>query len=437
MADDSSPKGTAEERKAQKAREVEEHLVKLRFAEARVDYAKAVQEHKYFTRRWNEELEAVMSDRLSSNVQRITAWAQRWSWGEYSLFAIGRDGHPRYQVDCRAELGLTKQAVSNTVSYLQKRGYWEDLPKLIRPVIAPVLGPLPVLADPEEYKAFVESWKVVHSADFERMEVARDVYWSIKKVLLSEYKKSKRDRTRAAASLLETLESNSETSKPAVLSPFQEDQNRIAASSPPAEKPGRAGMQSKAQAAQAYLFAEIARMQQAYPDSGFAKPPIDPQDPGDQGLVKRIVTELGSYDEEYLVGFVTWCSFKFKGIGLGGKKARARTPGTESGPVSIGLLVNWAQDYARIAKPTAAEERRAQSDPRVEREMRMADREEAEWQELGETEQRKRIQPHVKELKADPSVRRQLSDKEIYEQATILARRDLRAELESESSAGA
>jgi hypothetical protein len=104
------------------------------------------------------------------------------------------------------------------------------------------------------------------------------------------------------------------------------------------------------------LVSEIGRMQKAFPESPFAKPVIDANNAGDVGLVQRILRELGArpdgrYDEQYLIGFILHITAQFKGWGLGGARKPARDPASPTGPKSLGLLVNWAIDYARVARP--------------------------------------------------------------------------------------
>jgi hypothetical protein len=89
-------------------------------------------------------------------------------------------------------------------------------------------------------------------------------------------------------------------------------------------------------------------MQRKYPDTPFAKPLIDPRDVGDQGLIDRILSELGACDEEYLLGFIEQITARFRGRGLGGANEAEWPPGSETGSHSLGLLMNWARDYARF-----------------------------------------------------------------------------------------
>lgn len=109
-------------------------------------------------------------------------------------------------------------------------------------------------------------------------------------------------------------------------------------------------MQSKVQAA-AFLFDQIGAMQNSYPKTSFAADHIDRQKPEHRNLVKLLLEKLGSYDQDYLVGFVIWISSNFKGLGVDHRGyKRARAPGTPQGPEGLGLLVKWAEDYARVAQ---------------------------------------------------------------------------------------
>lgn len=435
------PKTSATERVAAAAKSVAEAQAAQRRAEARVAYEAACIENKYFTRNFNTQLEAVIADTLCSNAQRVLAAIIRYSWGEYSLFAIKPDGHPMYQVDLVALLGIPKQRMSGTISYMEKRGHLEAAAKQLRPAIAPVLGPAPEkVADQKAYKAFVEEWKVANSSDFSRMEDAKKEYFSIKKVLLSDYRKYLKERTKPAATLLENQESNSETKRAAAVSPFEADQKRVADVKAPAKHPAKAGMQSKAQTQAAeLLFSEIIRMQEAYPNSNFATPRLSREDPGDRGLVQRILTELGSDSEEYIVGFCIHCMAKFKGFGMGGSKMKSRAPGEETGPQGVGLLPFWAKDYARIAKPTPAEERRDAVDrTAVNRELDRQFRLDQAWEELGEAEQWQRIEQAKKLEKGDGAQAwRLLTADQRADRALVRARKELASELDNEVSGGA
>ena len=75
------------------------------------------------------------------------------------------------------------------------------------------------------------------------------------------------------------------------------------------------------------------------------------------GLVNRILKEIGArhdghYNEQRLVGYMLHVSAQFKGWTLGGGRRAERFPGSPEGPKSLGLLVDWARDYARIVRET-------------------------------------------------------------------------------------
>ena len=317
---------------------------------ARAEYEKATK-GLIFTKDFQTRQQALMHDPLATVGERVMAWILRRSWGEYVLYAIREDGEPAYQRDCARELGIDKKAVSKAVAYLQGRGYLEDQPKMLYPIIAPQLtSPVNTREKSPEWATFFENWKVAHSADFQELEVARSTVERIRKVILSEYKKSKHQNKNGAASLLETLESNSETGKRAVLSPLEESNQRHqkAPAKPTTEERTQAEDLSNARK---LLFDHVEHMQQSFPNTPFARPPINRSDPGDQALIDRILREIGTTDESEIIGFVMLCAAKFKGIGRGGMQVQSRSPGTSNGPASLGLLVNWAKDYARIAQP--------------------------------------------------------------------------------------
>ncbi len=158
-----------------------------------------------FSKDFQSHQEAVMRDPLAAVGERVMAWIKRRSWGEYALFAIRDDGSPALQVDCARDLGIDKRRVSGAVDYLKRRGYVvDDEGRLLYPVISPVLAsPPPKDEKSAEYRTFVEGWKVSHSSDFEELEVALSTVKRIRKVLLSEYKKSRLSGQKVAASLLE------------------------------------------------------------------------------------------------------------------------------------------------------------------------------------------------------------------------------------------
>lgn len=302
-----------------------------------------------FTKDFNGAVEAIMNDQMATAGQRFLAWLKRYAWGEYSLYAIGEDGLPKFQVDAVRELGLSKSRVSHVVAYYEARGQVRTQDKMLYPVISPELGPRPEkVADSRNFSKFLEDWKVANSSNFQELEVARSTVKRIQKVILSDYKKFRQSATKADLTLLETARCGPDL-PPAgsedVLTPFQESNLRAEAQAQAKTIPDGVGSHSKAQARD-FLFAEIARMQKAYKHTQFATPPIDPASEDHQRLVNLILKTLGRHDEEYLVGYIVWMSAKFKGIG---SNKVARPPGRPGGPEGLGLLVNWAADYARVA----------------------------------------------------------------------------------------
>ena len=321
---------------------------------ARAEYEK-VSKNLLFTKDFQSRQEAIMHDPLEVIRVRVMAYILRRSWGEMVLYAMKEDGEPAYQRDIVRELRLNKKSVSAAVAYYQKRGYLEDRPKLLYPVISPALiSPKSKGEKSREYETFLEGWKVSHSSDFQELEVARSTIKKINKVILSEYKKWATSRKQFNASLLKTEEIISETGQRAAVSPLKaSNQKRKQA---PAQSSVEEGMQAKTQAVD-YLFEQIRHMQESYPKTPFAKPLIDRNDAGDVGLVNRILKEIGArhdghYNEQRLVGYMLHVSAQFKGWTLGGGRRAERFPGSPEGPKSLGLLVNWARDYARIVRET-------------------------------------------------------------------------------------
>jgi hypothetical protein len=95
-----------------------------------------------------------------------------------------------------------------------------------------------------------------------------------------------------------------------------------------------------------YLYAEIPRMQDAFPNTEFAKSRFT-LGKADRILVGHILDELKPtrYDVE---GFQLFVVSKFKGLDQRTQTARLkpRSPADPDGPKSLGLLIEWARDYA-------------------------------------------------------------------------------------------
>ncbi len=322
-----------------------------------------------FSKEFHTHNAAVMRDVLEAAGPRFLAWLRRNAWGEYSLFAIGPDGEPLTQADAARDLGISKSRISHVVAYYEARGLVECKGKVLYPVISPGLFPPPEkVADSRNFSKFLEHWKVAHSSDFHELEVARSTVKRIRKVLLSHYKAYRKQETNAGASLLETARPLPDPeAELRSCSPLEESNRRHeetekaaaqAAEEQPKNPPEKGGEQSKGQRARAMrklLFEEIARMQRAHPTSEFSRIPIDPKNPDHDKLVTLILAKLGgAWREERVIGWLMWVAAKFKGLGGTPHERKKRAPGMAGGPETLGLLVVWAEDYARIDRGEAA-----------------------------------------------------------------------------------
>jgi hypothetical protein len=305
-----------------------------------------------FTKDFQSRQDALINDPLATIGERFMTWVLRRSWGEYSLHAITEQGEAAFQRDFVQAYGVDKTRVSRAVSYYQARGYLEQHPKRLIPIMAPRLA----VPDPKDEKArpyvqFLENWKVANAADSAVWEDARAIDKHFREVVHAQYRELQKQEKSQNASLLETIESNSETGKLATVSPFERDQKRKskAAQNQPKTPPVDGGTHVEDPFnARDYLYETIARMQQAFPNTSFSKPPIDPRSQEHRLLVRSILNELGTEHEDTVIGYLAWVTAQFKGLTGQGKRA----PGQEKGPQGLGLLVNWARDYARIAGRT-------------------------------------------------------------------------------------
>lgn len=345
------PKKSAEELRQEAAVAAAVAQARERIYEARQPYDAATQEHVLFVRHFQEHIDAIIRDQLETAGTRILMWIIRYAWGEYALFAMDHaTGFPKHQVDCARELGLKKTTVSNAVAYLQRRGYLADHAKLLIPIIAPTLtGPNEEDGTTQQWRGFCESWKVAHSTEFAELEVAEAVAKRIRKVRLAEYKKFQESEKKRRASLLETARQvpdlGSAEPSPTLL---EQDLARVA------RKKAQIDAQEGQMHAQAHslLFSEIERMQQQHPKSPFSEVPMDATSPEHQNLTRLIVERVGTNEEE-LIGYTVWVAAQFKGIGKDAKgiENRPRAPGSGRNEIrGLGLLVKWAEDYARTAR---------------------------------------------------------------------------------------
>lgn len=348
----------ADERVADATSAVEKAAIKQRRAEAGAAYEHATQDLRFTKEFWSHQ-EAIMRDRMETHGARFMAWLKRRAWGEFSLFAIRDDGWPATQQDAADELGIDKRIISNVARYYEARGFVHRAGRLLYPMISPSVGPPPEkVTRSSDFSSFLETWKVAHSTDFQALEVARSEVERIRKVMLSGYREWKKDRKAATNGPVSLLEIAGEVPEDRAgsnsLTPFQKEERRrrsVERKRNEAQNgPVEGGKQSKAHQyadARDFLCNEIVRMQKAYPNSGFAQPPFDPDNnPDHQNLIDLLIKRIG-IDQDRITGFVVNVAANFKGLGMG-KFSRERPPGSPNGPHSLGLLVNWADDYARI-----------------------------------------------------------------------------------------
>jgi hypothetical protein len=158
-----------------------------------------------FTKDFQTRQEALMHDRMATVGERVMAWILRRSWGEFRLYAVREDGEPAYQRDCVRELRISKKSVSSAVSYFQKRGYLEDRPKMLYPVISPSLSGIPPLKVTycQDFLQFIEEWKVTYCQDFLEEQVLERRLKEIRKVRFCLYKKSRKAATTKGSILIE------------------------------------------------------------------------------------------------------------------------------------------------------------------------------------------------------------------------------------------
>ena len=98
-------------------------------------------------------------------------------------------------------------------------------------------------------------------------------------------------------------------------------------------------------AAAEYLYAEIPLMQDTFPNAPFSKPRFS-MGKADRILVGHILDALEPTNYNAM-GFILFVSAKFKGLDADGMaKLKPRSPNDPGGPQSLGLLIEWAKDYA-------------------------------------------------------------------------------------------
>jgi len=138
---------------------------------------------------------------------------------------------------------------------------------------------------------------------------------------------------------------------------------------PPAQKPPHDGLRDPAAKE---LYEAIPALQAQYPNSQFGRSRFS-MGKADLELVSKILDRLEptGYDAE---GFLQFVLARFK---------NRRSPNDENGPRSLGLLIDWAKDYAwpfaSIPRPVSAEEKQLQAAQTVLADPSSFDAESIEW----------------------------------------------------------
>lgn len=210
------------------------------------------------------------------------------------------------------------------------------------PVIAPQPRFVPKADPTGKWKDFLDHFRVANSATFHEWEIARDAYVPLHKNLMREYKKWREQTTKQRTTLLETARPLPDQLSSRSGSPFKASNERAREKSSQ-ERSKEVGTRFDCRQ---FLADEIARMQKAYKNTAFAQTPIDRDKPEHEQLLNLIVSKLGNpWDEGYYNAFAMDVAAKFKGLGL--LNSQPRAPGKPGGPEGLGLLVNWAEDFAR------------------------------------------------------------------------------------------
>jgi hypothetical protein len=138
-----------------------------------------------------------MLDRDNTVAERVLAWAKLRAWGNYSDFAVDEDLRPLVQIDCAAQLGLTKQLVNNAVRAWVARGYIRMEGRMICPIDAPErkesdAGSNAGTDRSPSYRAFLETWAVNHPDEYREFEQVKERLRTLQSRILHEYRTAKR-----------------------------------------------------------------------------------------------------------------------------------------------------------------------------------------------------------------------------------------------------
>lgn len=195
-----------------------------------------------------DALQAIMHDKRLAKTIRVLVWAILYSWRNGSWYAIDpATAAPRFQRDCANELGIKKRLLSKLVNKLVSWGYLIDHPKLLYPSISPKSGTSQKVAEGGDlFTKFVENWKVAHPDDFFEYEtaiadvkVAQERAQRIRKVMLSDFRKSREAATKEKVVAIQGDESRPQATPCTVLTSIEEVSRYVQGpeSGPPAYLP--------------------------------------------------------------------------------------------------------------------------------------------------------------------------------------------------------
>lgn len=370
MAPDPKKTRTAAQKAADARLAAELATSRARRAEASIEYERRT-EGLFFTKDFNTFLDKLMHDPLKTYDQRVMAWIQRYSHGEYSMYAIRIDGFERTQADCVRELGIPKQKVSQVIALNKQRGYLLHIakhPKWLYLAIDPrLVDPPKKVPSHDDFLGFVEKWKqahtteaeewlkaqsaikkVVDSDDFKAYQVAVKKDRRFRSVIAIDYRKTSKSMTNSDSTLLESTSQTNGDTKRAALTPYQESEaRRHAAHAEPTNK-GEKHVWDLSDAL-VLAFEQFIAIQRRYPKTLFGQKPVDPSNAGDVTTITMILERLGSIEYDHVYGFFIYLQCVFKGMAPGARRGKERKPGDDTGPKKLGWFLDQADDYARIS----------------------------------------------------------------------------------------
>ncbi len=99
--------------------------------------------------------------------------------------------------------------------------------------------------------------------------------------------------------------------------------------------------------AEGLFFSEIARMQEHFKHADFSRERISRDSKSDRVLVRRLLALVGA-DTVHVMKFLLDVAARFKGLDRNAiAKLPPRSPEDPTGPRSLGLILHWAEDFAR------------------------------------------------------------------------------------------